>query len=186
MTKPYTLQQFVAALRDATVGTPPVAEILARVRPLAQRFAASPDLHARCNRECDEQQGFGFQLLQEVPDHTLAVAALAWLPDRGTPPHDHGTWGLVVGVEGDELNTFWQRVDDGRRQGYAELRKLSEKTFSPGEAVAITPENIHSVHNPRERISVSLHVYGKNVNFTGRSQFDPAKRSVTQWTVRQN
>lgn len=186
MPEPYTLQQFVGDLRQITAGDPPVKEILSRLRPLAQRLAASPDLRARCNRQCDEQQGFGFQILHEEPDHRLAVAALAWLPGRGTPPHDHGTWGVVVGVEGDELNTFWQRVDDGSRPGHAELRKLSEKTFSPGEAVVITPEIIHSVHNPGDAVSVSLHVYGRNINFTGRSQFDVEQRRVTQWTVRQN
>ena len=61
------------------------------MRPLAQRYAASTDLRARCNRECDPVQGFGFQTLHEEPDHTLAVAALSWLPGRGTPPHDHDT-----------------------------------------------------------------------------------------------
>ena len=183
MTTPYTLEQFVCDLRRISGEAPAAKEQLTRVKPLAQRLAASPDLRARLNRECDADQGFGFQVLHEEPDHTLAVAALSWLPGRGTPPHDHGTWGVVVGVEGDEVNTFWQRVDDGSRSGYAELRRLSEKTFSPGDAIAITPEIIHSVRNDGARISVSLHVYGKNVNFTGRSRFDPDRRTVTRWTV---
>lgn len=186
MSDTYTLQQFVPDLRRATAGNPPVSAILQQVKPLARRFAASADLRSRCNRHCDEQQGFGFQLLHEEPDHALAVAVLSWLPGRGTPPHDHGTWGIVVGVEGDEVNTFWQRVDDGTHPGHAELRPLSEKTFSPGDAIAITPEIIHSVRNAGDRISVSLHVYGRNINFTGRSQFDPERRTVTPWTVVQN
>jgi predicted metal-dependent enzyme (double-stranded beta helix superfamily) len=31
---------------------------------------------------------------------------------------------------------------------------------------------IHSVSNDSERVSLSLHVYGKHINFTSRSQFD--------------
>ncbi|TAK41980.1 MAG: hypothetical protein EPO29_07240 [Betaproteobacteria bacterium] len=182
----YTLQQFVAELRAITASRPQVSAILQQVKPLARRFATSSELRGRCNLQCDEQQGFGFQLLHEEPDHMLAVAVLSWLPGRGTPPHDHGTWGVVVGVSGDEVNAFWQRVDDGTRPGYAELRRLSEKTFSPGDAIAITPEIIHSVRNETDRISVSLHVYGRNINFTGRSQFDPERRTVTPWTVVQN
>lgn len=181
----YTLQHFVDDLRRIAAGGGEMRKVLAEVKPLAQRLAASEDLRRRCNRECDAQQGFGFQLLHEEPDRTLTVAVLSWLPGRGTPPHDHGTWGIVVGVEGDEVNAFWQRVDDGSRPGHAELRRLSEKTFVPGDAIALTPEIIHSVRNDSERVSVSLHVYGKNINFTGRSQFDVAKQTVSPWIVAQ-
>lgn len=186
MAETYSLQQFIDDLRGLAAGNPATRDLLVRLKPLAQKLAASADLRARLNRECDPAQGFGFQVLHEEADHALAVAALAWLPGRGTPPHDHGTWGMVVGVEGDEVNTFWQRTDDGSRAGYAELRKLSEKKFAPGDAIAITPEIIHSVHNPGERISVSLHIYGRNINFTGRSRYDPENRTVTPWTVVQN
>ena len=182
----YTLEAFVADLRDAAAGGGNTADLLKRVQPLAQRLAASQDLRSRCNRQCDPVQGFGFQLLHEEPDHDLAVAALSWLPGRGTPPHDHGTWGVVVGVDGDEVNTFWKRTDDGAKAGYAVLEKLQEKVFPPGAVIGLTPDIIHSVRNDGADVSVSLHVYGRNINFTGRSQFDPAKRTVTPWVVRQN
>ena len=183
MSDAYTLQEFAAGLRGITAGNDDITDIIKRVRPLAQRYAASPDLRARCNRECDPVQGFGFQTLHEEPDHTLAVAALSWLPGRGTPPHDHGTWGVVVGVEGDEVNVFWKRVDDGTRPGYGELARLYEKTFKPGEAIALPPYIIHSVRNDSPQVSVSLHVYGKHVNFTQRSQFDVEKNAVKPWKV---
>lgn len=182
----YTLEAFVAALRGISASAANVHEILERVKPLAQRLAASVDLRSRCNRQCDEAQGFGFQLLHEEPDQTLSVAALSWLPGRGTPPHDHGTWGVVVGVEGDEVNTFWLRTDDRSQPGHAVIEKLQEKVFPPGAVIGLTPDIIHSVRNDGDEISVSLHVYGKNINFTGRSQFDPERRTVVPWVVRQN
>ena len=179
----YTLPQFVADLRAIAAGTSDPREVITRTKPIAIRLAASDDLRARCRKECDEAQGFGFQILHEEADHTLTVALLSWLPGRGTPPHDHGTWGIVVGVEGDEVNTFYKRVDDGTRAGYAELQRLSEKTFAPGDAVAITPEIIHSVWNHTGEISVSLHIYGKNINYTGRSKFNVEDNTVTAWQV---
>ena len=182
----YTLGAFVGALREIARCGGGAREVLKQVQPLAQRLAASQHFRSRCNRQCDPVQGFGFQLLHEEPDHDLAVAALSWLPGRGTPPHDHGTWGVVVGVEGDEVNTFWKRTDDGAKPGHAVLEKLQEKVFPPGAVIGLTPDIIHSVRNDGEDISVSLHVYGRNINFTGRSQFDPAKRTVTPWIVRQN
>ena len=172
VTETYTLPQFVEDLRGIARSSADTNELISRTKPFAVRLAASPDLAARCRKECDPDQGFGFQLLHEEPGHDLAVALLSWLPGRGTPPHNHGTWGVVVGVEGDEVNTFYKRVDDGSRAGHAELKKLSEKVFGPGEALGITPAIIHSVHNATDRISVSLHIYGRHINHTNRSKFD--------------
>ena len=184
VTETYTLPQFVEDLRRIAASSADTNELLARTKPFAARLAASPDLHARCRKECDPEQGFGFQLLHEEPDHNLAVALLSWLPGRGTPPHDHGTWGIVVGVEGDEVNTFYKRIDDGSRAGYAELKKLSEKVFSPGDVLGITPAIIHSVHNDTDKISVSLHIYGRHINHTQRSKFDVEHRTEEPFVVK--
>ena len=43
----YTLQAFVSALREITAANDDATDIIKRVRPLAQRLAASPDLRAR-------------------------------------------------------------------------------------------------------------------------------------------
>ena len=184
VTETYTLPLFVEDLREVARSSRDTNEIITRTKPLAIRLAASPDLLARCRKECDEEQGFGFQLLHEEPDHDLAVALLSWLPGRGTPPHDHGTWGVVVGVEGGEVNTFFKRVDDGSRDGHAELKQLSQKVFSPGEAIGITPAIIHSVHNDTDQISVSLHIYGRHINHTNRSKFDVERQTVEPFQVR--
>jgi predicted metal-dependent enzyme (double-stranded beta helix superfamily) len=80
---------------------------------------------------------------------------------------------VVSGVDGLETNIFWKRVDDGTRPGYAEIQRNGEKLFSSGEVVAFLPHEIHSVVNETEAVTVSLHTYGKHLNYTGRSQFDP-------------
>jgi predicted metal-dependent enzyme (double-stranded beta helix superfamily) len=185
-TSPYTLAHFVNDFRAIAVNNNDTHDVLKRLTPLAESLAASADLKARIRKDCDPVQGFGFQVLHEELDHTLAVAVLSWLPGRGTPPHDHGTWGLVVGVDGDEVNEFWKRVDDGTKPGHAELQKLSEKVFAPGQTLLLTPNIIHSVRNDSDEISVSLHIYGKHVNFTNRSRFDPEQKTVTPWLVVQS
>jgi predicted metal-dependent enzyme (double-stranded beta helix superfamily) len=179
----YSLDEFVADLRSVAANNEDVHDILKRLPPFAVRYAASNDLKARCNRNPEPGQGFEFQLLHEEPDHALAVAALSWLPGRGTPTHNHGTWSVVVGVEGDEVNVFYKRLDDGSKRGYADLKELSTKTFAPGEALAMPPHIIHAVRNDSEKITVSLHVYGRNINFTGRSKFDPAAHSEEAFVV---
>jgi predicted metal-dependent enzyme (double-stranded beta helix superfamily) len=134
---------------------------------------------------CDSEQGFGVHLLHEESDHTLAVFAIAWLPGRGAPPHNHGTWAVVSGVDGLETNTFWKRLDDGSRPGYAEVVWNGEKVFSLGEIVAFLPHEIHSVTNDTENVTVSLHIYGIHLNHTGRSQFDVEKNIETPFFVKE-
>lgn len=184
MTAPYTLSMFVENLRAIVAESKDDKAIVKRVRPLAQRLASSPSWLEPHHFQCDQEQGFGFHLLHEESDHTLALAVLSWLPGRGTPPHNHRTWAIVVGVKGTEKNTFWRRVDDGSKPGYAKLEKIGEKDFAVGEPIIMFPDTIHSVVNETSEITVSLHVYGTHINYTGRSQFDVERNVETPWTVK--
>jgi predicted metal-dependent enzyme (double-stranded beta helix superfamily) len=164
-------------LRSTTGQTQDPHVIAARVCPLVLSLALSKTWLEAKHYECDLDQGFGAHLLHEEPDHTLAIFAGAWLPGRGAPPHNHGTWAVVAGVDGVERNMFWTRVDDGARPGFADIRKQGEQLVGPGDVVTFQPDSIHSVINETDRVSVSLHVYGRHVNHTHRFRFDP-----DQWT----
>ena len=176
---------FVAALRRVRAACRDEREVLARVRPLVAGLAANkqawltPDMGRP-----DEAQGFGIRVLHEEPDHSLTVLVASWLPDRGAPPHDHGTWAVVTGLDGEERNEFWRRLDDRTRSGYAELEKIGEKVFGPGDVLALPTGAIHSVWNDSDRVTTSLHVYGMHVNHTERSQFDPAARTEAPFKVK--
>jgi predicted metal-dependent enzyme (double-stranded beta helix superfamily) len=175
--KSYGLEELTGDLRAIAAQFSDEHEILTRVRPLARRMADTPTWLRREHHSCDEAQGFGVHLLHEEPDHALAVFAIAWLPGRGAPPHNHGTWAVVAGVEGTEKNTYWRRLDDRSRPGHAELRACGAKLIRPGGVYILTSDAIHSVTNETRRVTVSLHIYGRHLNYTGRSQFDPQSES---------
>lgn len=122
--------------------------------------------------EADPEQGFGVHLLHEEPDHTLAVFVVSWLPGRGTPPHDHGIWAVVAGVEGVERNIRYRRLDDGSRPDYAELEVKHDFNADAGDLVCMKTGGIHVVRNETDAVTLSLHTYGKHVNYTVRSQYD--------------
>jgi predicted metal-dependent enzyme (double-stranded beta helix superfamily) len=180
----YTLSKFVGDMRRITREAHTEKELIAELRPLVQRFALSGTWLEPRHYEVNPEQGFGAHLLHEEPDHSLAVLAASWLPGRGTPAHDHGVWAIVVGVDGSEKNVFWERTDDRSRAGYAELRKIGEKVFDRGEIVAMPSGTIHSVINESDQVTLSLHVYGKHINYTARSQFDPEQRTEMPFLVR--
>lgn len=181
----YSIPQLAADLRQIRDQSKDERKLLSRVRPLAHRAALSRTLWLEDRMyEADSGQGFGVYLLHEEPDHALAIFAVSWLPNRGTPPHDHGTWAVVAGVDGPEKNEFFERVDDRSRPGYAELRKIGEKVFEFGDVVAMPKGTIHSVWNETGAVTVSLHIYGTHINHTGRSQFDPEKRTETPFILK--
>ncbi len=168
----YRLEQYVEDLKKITAEATGEDEILARVGPLAQRLVADKTWLKPKHYQADEAQGFGVHLLHEEPDHSLAVLVLSWLPGRGTPPHDHGTWAVVAGVEGVEHNVRYNRVDDGSRPDYAELEIKHEFDAAEGELVCMKTGGIHMVRNETDRVTLSVHTYGWHINHTHRSQFD--------------
>jgi predicted metal-dependent enzyme (double-stranded beta helix superfamily) len=172
-TQVYSIEQFAADLKRIRSEASDERQILSRARPLARRAALSKDAWVKESMyRADPEQGFGVHLLHEESDHTLAILAVSWLPNRGTPPHNHGTWGLVAGVDGGEENEFFERIDDGSRPGHAELKKIGSKQCDVGDVVAMTSSTIHAVWNKNDNVTLSLHIYGKHINYTGRSQFD--------------
>ena len=160
------LGDFVTELRAATSASAAEAAMLERLKPLVERFARSRAWVRPAYYECDAEQGFGVHVLHEEPDHGLWVIAASWLPHRGAPPHNHGTWAVVAGIDGEEINILWHRR--GNR-----LERRGSETIGPGQVATFLSNAIHSVLNEGERTTLSLHVYGRNLNFAERSRFDP-------------
>jgi len=180
----YSIAQLVADLEEICAQSSDDRDIVGKVRPLALRAAS-----ARCWLDermyyADPEQGFGVHMLHEKPDHSLAIFAVSWLPHRGTPPHDHGTWAVVAGVDGAERNEFYERSDDRSRSGYAKLRKIGVKACGEGDVVAMPRGAIHAVWNDTDVVSLSLHIYGTHVNYTERSQFDIEKDEEMSFKVK--
>jgi len=162
----YGIADFVKDLRDAAAAAADESAAVERIKPLVGRLARSPSWVRAEHYECDPQQGFGVHVLHEEPDHGLWLVAVAWLPQRGAPPHNHGTWAVIAGIDGDEKNVLWRRRGE-------QLQRQGTEIVGPGKVAAFLSHAIHSVANEGERTSLSLHVYGRNLNFAQRSQFDP-------------
>lgn len=182
--EPYRLTRFVEDLRVIAGSAKTHGELFRRTEPLVKELVTNKEWLRPEHFEIDPVQGFGVHCLHEEPNHDLAIFAVCFAPGKGAPPHDHGTWAVVGVVEGEEQNTFWKRVDDGARDGVADLRKGPVKMFKPGDVGTFTPDLIHSLDNVTDKLSLSLHVYGRHLNHASRSKFDPANRTVEPFIVR--
>jgi predicted metal-dependent enzyme (double-stranded beta helix superfamily) len=152
---------------------------------LARDMAADTGWLEPAFYEAGEDQGFGISILHAEPGNGLFVETVSWLPGRGVAPHDHQTWGVVVGLDGSEANVTWRRLDDGTQAGYAEVEKAEEAMVEWGHVVTLLPHDIHSVHNDGADTSLSLHIYGRNLATVERSEFDPLAKTVRPCPKRQ-
>jgi predicted metal-dependent enzyme (double-stranded beta helix superfamily) len=173
----YRLSDFVRELRTVASAPLPEAALVGRVKPLVERLAGSHAWVRPEYYECNPEQGFGIHVLHEEPDHSLWVIAASWLPHRGAPPHNHGTWAVVAGIDGEEKNVLWRRRGE-------KLELQGSETIGPGQLATFVSNAIHSVANEGDRTTLSLHVYGRNLNFAQRSRFDPETGTETPFTLK--
>lgn len=107
-------------------------------------------------------------LVYALPDGSLSLYALVWLPGQWTPVHDHGSWGVVAVIEGVLEERSYVRVSPDRdandhiqllRGGVILLGRGAVTSFVPN------PDHIHITGVPTERPrAVSLHLYGRTMN----------------------
>ncbi len=126
----------------------------------------------------DHDQGFGITILHEEPDEGFFLETVCWLPGRGVAPHDHQTWGIVVGIDGEEVNVDWRRTDDQAVAGQADLEVAEEIRMTRGTVKVLRPDDIHSIRNESDGPSLSLHLYGRNLARVDRSEFNPVTGTV--------
>ena len=89
--------------------------------------------------------------VSEDADHRFALYVNSSFGNYGTPAHNHSTWAVIVGVTGEELNRFYDRVDGG-------VREKGSAVVKQGTGVAFMPEDLHSIHISAPL--VNFHMYG--------------------------
>jgi predicted metal-dependent enzyme (double-stranded beta helix superfamily) len=157
-----------AILGDAGVSRATLERVKGRLLALAVRreLFSSAQFPLRHERST-------MHLLAEDEDDGLALYAVAAQGESATPPHDHTTWAVVVGIEGEEMNRLWRRVDDRASPGKAELEPIEETLVAPGTGVALMPEDIHSIHRASDAPLLHFHLYGRSIErLPERKQFD--------------
>ncbi len=101
--------------------------------------------------------------LSEDADHRYALYVVAPAPGQFAPPHDHSTWAVIAGVHGRENNKLYTRTDDGTQPGVAQIEQSVELDIVPGTAIALMPDDIHSIHLGADGPHANLHLYGMSV-----------------------
>jgi len=111
--------------------------------------------------------------LSEDEGHRFALYLNCGKPGTETPPHDHTTWAVIAGIDGEEHQKVYRRTDDGAVKGVGTVEVAREFTVTPGTAIAFMPDDIHSIHVPGDNPILHLHLYGRGFEMmNGRIAFD--------------
>src|SRR5215470_4410993 len=105
----------------------------------------------------------GIYRLSEDPDHRFALYASAGGRPAKVPPHNHTTWAIIAGVHGAERNVVYERLDNGSKEGFVQLREApaKEKTLKRGDVISYLPDDFHHIETPAGSGSaLHLHFYG--------------------------
>lgn len=181
----YSVKQLVDDLRGLRARALPEPEMLEAARARVKRLLLMKHnwLRPSMCKPGPDASSAGVYKLHEEPDHALAIFVVTWLPNDETPPHDHATWAIIAGLQGHETQHWWKRLDDGSVPGHAEVERAKAERIDDNSIITMPSEAIHSVHNDSGELSVTLHVYGMNVDYTDRHKYDPVSRTTAPYRL---
>jgi rhodanese-related sulfurtransferase/predicted metal-dependent enzyme (double-stranded beta helix superfamily) len=130
-----------------------VADTLVR---LGQRHSLFPAAHF----PIDAQRPSQVYRLAEDADGGFALYLSAGLAGKAQPPHDHTTWAVIAGVEGNERNVIYRRekTGDPARDALVQQRTVD---VASGNAVVLLPDDVHTIELIDGQDGRHLHFYGR-------------------------
>ncbi|MGB8702945.1 MAG: cupin [Thermosynechococcaceae cyanobacterium] len=149
-------------------------QIRMRVRQL---IANSYWVRTQCPDPC-AKTGFAIQTLYDEIGYPLTVQNVVFQPGVGSPIHNHGTWGVVTVLQGQEKHTFWRRTYDPEFPN--QIAPVGEKILAPGEIMSFTPQAIHSVEAIGTEPTLTFQMYG-DTQPRSRFEFDPKTDTAKQF-----
>jgi predicted metal-dependent enzyme (double-stranded beta helix superfamily) len=109
--------------------------------------------------------GYRQHLLHVSRSRRMSVVSLVWLPGQRTPIHDHVSWCVVGVYRGVERETHYRLTERNT------LLPVGTVDAGPGHVEALVPpaSNIHRVEAVGPEKTISIHVYGADIERLGSS-----------------
>jgi predicted metal-dependent enzyme (double-stranded beta helix superfamily) len=152
---------FASFVRDAEASIEDPYAVAERLRPLlAQDGWLAPE------HQAPGTDRYRQHLLHVSDCRRMSVVALVWRPGQETPIHDHVSWCVVGVYRGVERETRYRVIDGG-------LVPTESIEAHPGAVETLVPpdENIHRVAAGGSGLTISIHVYGADIERLGSSVY---------------
>lgn len=182
-TEPSAAKRFIAAIRQLHTDEPDVDRRWEKMGSLLSELLAEPSVKAQSEKWPDCDQGGltppeGAQraqnlLLYEDPDHGFVINGLVKAPGTRTSIHDHAhNWTLYGVLDGREKIERYERLDDGSKPDYAEVRKTENAEVGPGKIDLVRPWQIHAEESGEDR-TVAIIVRAEKPGTFLQGRYDP-------------
>jgi predicted metal-dependent enzyme (double-stranded beta helix superfamily) len=174
----YRLYRFLTDLEDILKRYDNDIARLEAITPLVRNLLVSSYWLQMEYQQPDPATGWSVHFLYREHDFPITIQMVAWQPGHQSPIHNHGTWGLVAIVDGQERNRLWQRQPHVDFPDH--ITPTQELVLNPGDIIALTADAIHSVEPLGDEPTISFNLYGIT-NFQQRYQFDPEQQKAQRF-----
>ena len=169
---------FVDSLRELWSESLPPEEHWSKVPGLMLPLLEDEDLKRR-SESWPVTMGTNL-LFYEDSDYGFVVNAVVRDPHRTGAVHDHAhTWTAYGELLGGEAIARYERVDDGSRPDYAELRPSGVIDAQPGVVDVVPPWLVHSEISVDKR-AVAIIVRSQKLGSFQQNHFEPETHKVSQ------
>lgn len=168
----YRLYRFLTEVEDILNHVEDESIRLPELRMLVRRLIINSYWVQNQYLKPDPKTGTSVLLLYDELGFPLTVQTVTFAPGTKSNIHNHGTWGIVAVLKGQEKNTFWRRHHS--LESPDKIAATGEITLFPGDIVSFTPDAIHSVEAVGDEPTVTFNIYGET-DPKERFEFDPVR-----------
>lgn len=173
-------QAFIDGLRAAFAEGPDTEAAMVKAKALLEKLVREPEMVAH-SKDWPSTEGHKNLLLYEDPDYGFAINAVVRTPNRKGGIHDHAhAWTAYGVMDGVERLERYARLDDGSKEGHAEIELESVTEGIPGTVDLVPPYAIHSEKGGPGR---SVAVIVRSERLEGRvtqGRYDPVAMTTRQ------
>src|SRR5579862_4368095 len=175
------LDKFIADLRAIWAKEADDEHRMKKAKPLLEKLVMDPSLKAH-SANWPSTEGRKNLLLYVDPDYHFVVNAVVRVPGRTGSVHDHAdAWVLYGVLDGTESLERFERIDDGSRQGHAEVKLASVTSGSQGKVDLVEPRAIHAEQGgPTRSVAIIVRSQKLGEGTVLQHQYDRTTNTVVE------
>ena len=174
ITENYRLYRFLTELEEILKKQLEETNYLAEIRQLVRRLLVNSYWIKTQHPEPDNETGTSVKLLYDELGFPFTVQTVTFTKGTQSNIHNHGTWGIVAVLKGQEKNTIWKRNHTAEHPD--KIETAGEIILNPGDIVSFAPGAIHRVEAIEEP-TVTFNLYGETRS-KERFEFDTVNHTA--------
>jgi predicted metal-dependent enzyme (double-stranded beta helix superfamily) len=173
-------RRFIDGLRSAWQRETDTEARMKQAQALLGELVRDPAMR-EASRGWPSTEGHKNLLFYQDPDYGFVVNCVVRTPGRKGGVHDHANAWVAYGViDGVEKLERYDRLDDGSKPDFADVKLASVRDGTPGTVDLVPPYGIHSEKGGPER---SVAVIVRSERLVGRvkqGRYDPETKTCSQ------